>query len=46
MDESKLDSYPDSYDFKNKVLIGLGSNGNRVYRLINKYDNKVNLSVN
>lgn len=27
--------------FLNKELIGIGSNGNRIYKAINSYDNKV-----
>ena len=31
----------DSSNFFNRELIGTGSNGNRVYKVINKNDNKV-----
>jgi hypothetical protein len=38
-------SEPDQswFDFSSKELVGLGSNGNRVYKVINKRDNKVKL---
>jgi hypothetical protein len=33
-----------NFEFTNKELIGVGSNGNRVYRVTNKKDNKVSYS--